>query len=163
MRPWILPPALCKTKHSGAHLKSWTWEVEGERSDAQGQLQLHKAQKPAWPCREKKGRDGGWLRPCPSKITIDVIKNHYQNNLGRKGFIWLTLSHCYSSLKKNLDRNPLQGRNLEVGTDTKVMGMYCYWLAPCGLLNQLPYILQGHQPRGGPTYNGLGPLPSMTN
>jgi hypothetical protein len=40
------------------------------------------------------------------KVTIAVMKHHDQNNLGRKGFIWLTLPHHCSSWK-------------EVGTGTK--------------------------------------------
>ena len=37
-----------------------------------------------------------------------------------------------------------------------------YWLALHGLLSLLSYRTQDHQPRDGPTHNGLGP-PPVTN
>ena len=38
-----------------------------------------------------------------------------------------------------------------------------YWLAPHGLLSLLFYRTQDHQPRDGPTHNGLGPPPSIND
>jgi hypothetical protein len=38
-----------------------------------------------------------------------------------------------------------------------------YWLAPHGLLSLLSYRTQDHQPRDGPTHNGLGPPSLITN
>ena len=38
-----------------------------------------------------------------------------------------------------------------------------YWLALHGLLSQLSYRTQYHQPSDGPTHDGLGPPPSITN
>jgi hypothetical protein len=59
--------------------------------------------------------------------------------------------HC-SPLK---NRNSNQGRNLEAGADAEAMEGAAYWLAPPGLLCLLSYRIQDHQPRDGPTHNGL--------
>jgi hypothetical protein len=82
-----------------------------------------------------------------------------KSNLGKEGFIWLTLPHLCLSLK-------------EVRTGTDRAGTWrqelmqrpwneaAYWLASHGLLRLLSYSTQGQQPRNGPTHNVLGPSPS---
>jgi hypothetical protein len=48
-----------------------------------------------------------------------------KSNLGRKGFIWLILSHYCSSSKVKPEQYLKQVRNLEAGADTKAMEGYC--------------------------------------
>jgi hypothetical protein len=49
-----------------------------------------------------------------------VLKRHEQNNLGRKEFSWLTLSHHCSS-SKEVRQELTQGRNLEAGADAEAV------------------------------------------
>ena len=50
---------------------------------------------------------------------------------------------------------------MEAGVDAEAMEGAAYCLVPCGLLSLLSYRTQDHQPRGGTTHNGLGPLKSL--
>lgn len=55
--------------------------------------------------------------------------------LGVKGFIFLTLPHHCSSLRKS-EQEPKQGRDLEVEADPEATGEEggpVYWFAPHGL------------------------------
>jgi hypothetical protein len=74
-----------------------------------------------------------------------------KSKLGRKGFIHLALPHCSPSLKEA--RIGTQGRILEAGADAEAMER----------LRLFFNRAQDHQPRGGLTHKGLGPLPSILN
>ena len=57
------------------------------------------------------------------RASIAVMKHYDQSNLGRKGFVWLTLPHHCSSLKEV--RTGTQGRNKEAGADAEAMERGC--------------------------------------
>jgi hypothetical protein len=90
------------------------------------------------------------------RVTIAVTKHHDQNNLGRKGFIRLTLPHHCSSSKES--RTGTQAGQEPGGWRDAV-----YWLVPEGLLSPLSYRTQHHRPRDGSIHNTSGPPPSITN
>jgi hypothetical protein len=76
-----------------------------------------------------------------------------KKQLGRKGFIQLTLPYCCSSPKY---------AGLELKQVRKLMQKpwrdVTYWLASPVLLNLLSYRTQDYQPRDGPTHKGPFPL-----
>ena len=97
------------------------------------------------------------------RVTIAMMKHHDQNNLERKGFIWLTFPHHCSSSKKvgtgisnrvGIWRQELMQSPWRDAAD---------WLAPHALLSLLSYRTQDHQPREGATHNELSPPPLITN
>jgi hypothetical protein len=55
-----------------------------------------------------------------------------------------------------------QGRNLEAGADAEAMEGCCFLACSLGLLlNLFSNRIQDHQPRDGPTHNGLSPFTSI--
>jgi hypothetical protein len=83
-----------------------------------------------------------------------------KKQLGRKGFVQLTLPYCCSSPKEV--RTGTQAGQ-EAGADAEAMeGCYllaCFsWLASPGLLSLLSYGTQDYKPRDGPTHKGPFPL-----
>lgn len=54
-----------------------------------------------------------------------VMKHHIQNNLGKKGFIWVIQPHRYSS-PKEVRTEAQTSRNLEVGVDAEAMKWCCF-------------------------------------
>ena len=78
-----------------------------------------------------------------------------KKQLGRKGFIWLTLPYCCSS-PKEVRTGTQVGQ--EAGDDAEAMegcsSLACLpWLAQPALLSN-----QDYQPRDGPTHKGPFPL-----
>jgi hypothetical protein len=78
-----------------------------------------------------------------------------KKQVGRKGFIWLTLPYCCSSprksgleLKQVRKQEPMQRPWRDV----------LYWLASPGLLSLLSYRTQDYQPRDCTTHKGPFPL-----
>jgi hypothetical protein len=90
------------------------------------------------------------------------MKHNDQRNLGRKGFIQLTLLPSCSSLKKS-EQDLRQGRILEAGADAEAMEGAAYWLAPLDWLSLHAYKTQDHKLRRGPIHTGLSPPPSIPN
>jgi hypothetical protein len=78
-----------------------------------------------------------------------------KKQLGRKGFIQLTLPYCCSSPRKS-------GLELKQARKQELMQKpwrdVLYWLASPGLLSLLSYRTQDCQPRDGPTHKGPFPL-----
>jgi len=74
-----------------------------------------------------------------------------KKQLGRNGFIQLTLPYCCSSWKEV--RTGTQAGQ-EAGADAEPWRDVPYWLASPGLLSLLSYITQDYQPRDGPTHKG---------
>jgi hypothetical protein len=78
-----------------------------------------------------------------------------KKQLGRKGFIQLTLPYCYSSPRKS---------GLELKQVMKQELMQSPWrdglyrLASPVLLSLLSYRTQDYQPRDGTTHKGTSPL-----
>jgi hypothetical protein len=74
-----------------------------------------------------------------------------KKQLGRKGFIQLTLPHCCSSPKKS-------GLELKQARKQELMQRpwrdVPYWLASSALLILLSYRTQDYQPRDGPIHKG---------
>jgi hypothetical protein len=69
------------------------------------------------------------------------MKHHDQSNVGRKGFIWLTLTSTSLFItERKLGQELRQGRNLEAGADAEAMER-CYSLACSPWLSQ-PVFLQ---------------------
>jgi hypothetical protein len=78
-----------------------------------------------------------------------------KKQLGRKGFIWLTLPHCCSSPRKSgLELKQVRKQELMQRPWRDVL----YWLASPGLLSLLSYRTQDYQPRDGPTHKEPFPL-----
>jgi hypothetical protein len=53
------------------------------------------------------------------RVSVAVMKHHDQSNLGRKGFILLTLPHHSPLLKEA--KAGTQGMKLEAGTEAETM------------------------------------------
>jgi hypothetical protein len=78
-----------------------------------------------------------------------------KKQLGRKGFIQLTLSYCCSSLRKSgLELKQVRKQELMQKPWRDVL----YWLPSSGLLSLLSYRTQDCQPRDGPNHKGPFPL-----
>jgi hypothetical protein len=78
-----------------------------------------------------------------------------EKQLGRKGFIQLTLPYCCSSPRKSgLELKQVRKQELMQRPWRAVL----YWLASPGLLSLLSYRTQDYQPRDGPTHKGPSPL-----
>ena len=102
-----------------------------------------------------------WEQLVSVRVSIAAVKHHDQGKLGRKGFIRLHFQITIHHWRKS-GQELKQGRNLKAGADAEAMEGCCLltcftWLAPPALLSQ------GHQPKDGPTHNGLGSSPSGTN
>lgn len=89
------------------------------------------------------------------RVSIALIKHPTKSKFGRKGFIKLTLPHCYSSPKRS-----------QTGTQTgqepggrrwcrSHEGVLLIGLLLLGLLSLLFYTTQDHQSRDRTTHNGL--------
>jgi hypothetical protein len=78
-----------------------------------------------------------------------------KKQLGRKGFILLTLPYCCSSPRKS-------GLELKQGMKQVLMQRpwrdVLYWLASPGLLSLLSYKNPDYQPRDSPTHKEPFPL-----
>jgi hypothetical protein len=78
-----------------------------------------------------------------------------KKQLGKKGFIQLTLPYCCSSPRKSgLELKQVRKQELIQRPWRDVP----YWLASTGLLSLLSYRTQDYQPRDGPTHKGSLPL-----
>jgi hypothetical protein len=78
-----------------------------------------------------------------------------KKQLGRKGFILLTLPYCCSSPRKSgLELKQVRMQELMQKPWRDVL----YWLASPGLLSILSYRTLDDQPRDGPTHKGPFPL-----
>lgn len=52
-------------------------------------------------------------------------------------------------------------RNLKAGTEAEIMQEYCLLVCSSCKLSPLFYIIQDHQPRGGPAHSRRNPLSSI--
>jgi hypothetical protein len=77
-----------------------------------------------------------------------------KKQLGRKGFIQLTLSTLLL-ITKGCRTGTQAGQ--EAGAEAEAKEGY-YWLASPGSLSLLSYRTQDYQPRDGPTHKGTFPL-----
>jgi hypothetical protein len=78
-----------------------------------------------------------------------------KKQLGRKGFIPLTLPYCCSSPRKSgLELKQVRKQELMQRPWRDVL----YWLASPGLLSLLSYRTQDYKPRDGLTHKGPSPL-----
>jgi hypothetical protein len=78
-----------------------------------------------------------------------------KKQLGRKGFIQLTLPQCCSSPRKSgLELKQVREQELMQRPWRDVL----YWLASPGLLSLLSYRTQDYQPRDGITHKGTSSL-----
>lgn len=76
-----------------------------------------------------------------------VIKHHDGKNLGKKGFLWLTVPHCTSSSKET--RAYPKGGNMEAGSDAEIT-KECFLLSsPPSLLSLYSRRAQDQQPDVG--------------
>jgi hypothetical protein len=62
--------------------------------------------------------------PVLVRVSVAATKHHDQNNLERKGFVWLTLSHSCSS-SKEARIGIQQSRHLKAGADAETMEGCC--------------------------------------
>jgi hypothetical protein len=78
-----------------------------------------------------------------------------KKQLGRKGFIQLTLPYCCSSPRKSrLELKQVRKQELMQRPWRDVL----YWLASTDLLSLLSYRTQDYQPRDGTSHKGPSPL-----
>ena len=95
--------------------------------------------------------------------TQNKQTHHYQNKLGgrKRVYFGLKLAGHIPSLREDIIRT--QGGTLEAGAGAEALEE---WLTGL-LLHDRPSLLSrgtsDHQPRDSTAYNGLGPLPSVTN
>jgi hypothetical protein len=77
--------------------------------------------------------------------------------MGRKRLIQFTLSLPCSSLKEGQDRNSNGAGSWRQELKQRPWWDAASWLVPLGLLSLFFFFnrIQGHQPRGDPTHNGL--------
>ena len=105
-------------------------------------------------------------------ITVAVMKHHDQEQVREGRFVWLTLPQYttssitlpqYITSSIPLITEESQGGHSGMVGSWRQELMQRPWrgaadqLAPHGLLSLFSYRTQGHQPRDGPTHNGLGP------
>jgi hypothetical protein len=95
------------------------------------------------------------IKPCLSQGFYSCTNIMTKKQLGRKGFIQITLPHCCSSPRKS-------GLELKQARKQELMQRpwrdVLYWLASPSLLSLLSYRTQDCQPRDGPTHKGPFPL-----
>ena len=89
-------------------------------------------------------------------VSFSCWELYDQKQQRRKGFIWFTFPYCCSS-----SREIWTGTWRQDWMQRPWKGA-AYWLIPHGLFSLLSYRTQDHQPRNGPSHNGLGPLLSVT-
>lgn len=77
------------------------------------------------------------LSSCLCYFCPGVIKTVTEPNLGKKGFIWLTLPHCSPSLRE-------VNAQTQTGTGTETIEECCLPTFCPGLLILLPLISQDH-------------------
>ena len=65
-------------------------------------------------------------------VSIAMMEHHDQSNIGKKGFIWLTLLH-HSSSSKAVRTGTQTGQ--EPRGRSEAMKGTAYWFAPLGLLS----------------------------
>ena len=70
---------------------------------------------------------------------------------------------CIFIIEGSQDRNSSKAGTWSQGLMQEPQVGTTYWLVPQDLLSLPSYRTQDHQPRGGTTHNGLGPLPPSTN
>jgi hypothetical protein len=87
-----------------------------------------------------------------------MFKYHHQNNLGRKGLIWLIFPQPSLFISKgSQDPNSNRAGTWWHEVMQRPWRGAAYWLTPHGLLRLHSYSTQGHLFRGGPTHSGLRP------
>ena len=93
------------------------------------------------------------------RVLIAALKHHEQKaSWGERIYLTYILTSLFiieGSQDRNLNRAGTWGQELMQRPWTGA----AYLLAPHGLLSLLSYRTQDHQPRDGPTHNGLGPPP----
>jgi hypothetical protein len=97
------------------------------------------------------------------RVIIAMRKHHDQKKLEEA-----RVCFPHSSTEQRIIKSS-EGNNLSrVGTWRQELMQRpwrdaAYWLAPHGFLSLLSYGAQDHQPRNGPTHDGLGLSPLITN
>ena len=86
-----------------------------------------------------------------------MIKHHNQKELGEERVYLYYISILYSVIEGSQDRNTSRAGTWRQELTQRSAA---YWLALHGLLSLLSYRTPDHQPRDGPTRNGLG-LPGI--
>jgi hypothetical protein len=86
--------------------------------------------------REKKRNLKGGV---PARISFAVMNHHYQSNLGKKGLVWLMLSHHSSPLKDGQDRSSHRAGSWRHELFAEAMQGAANLLSPHGLLSLLSY------------------------
>lgn len=102
---------------------------------------------------------GDACKPVLFWVSITTVKTPWpKSKLGRKMFIWHTLSYSSSSLME--DRTGTQTWRQDLMQILWRGAAYCF--APHGfLISPFSYSTQDHQPRNGPTHHELS-IPSIT-
>ena len=100
----------------------------------------------------------GWLAVLLRVTTTVMKQDGPKASWEGKGLFGLYF-HIADHHQRKSGQELTQGRNLEAGAET--WRGAAYWLASHGLLSLFSYTTQDHQPRDGPTHNGLGPLTSV--
>jgi hypothetical protein len=81
-----------------------------------------------------------------------------KSKLGRRGFIWLILSHCSQSLKE-ATQELIQDRGLESEANAEAMVGCCLLSCSARLAQSVSYRTQDYHPGDGTTRHELGPGP----
>ena len=85
-----------------------------------------------------------------------------KKQVGKKGFIWLTLSTLLFINEGSRDRNSSRAGTWRQKLMQSPQRSAAYWFSPLACLVCL-LRNQDYQPKDGPTNHGLGPLPLITN
>jgi hypothetical protein len=92
------------------------------------------------------------------RVTIAVMKHHDQNNLGRKGFVWLTFPYHCSTLRKS------EQNSHEAGTWSRSWCRGCGGVLFTGLLHMAFSVCSSLEPtpptQGWPRPQWAGPHPT---
>ena len=104
--------------------------------------------------RKEKGKCG-----CCLRVSVAVMKYHGQQQLWEEK-VYFTLAF---TIKSSQDRNSSRAGIWRQELMQRPWRVLLTGLLHMACFSLLSYRAQNHQPRDGPTHNGLAPLPSITN
>ena len=89
-----------------------------------------------------------------------LLRNTMVKQIGEETVYFSYISRSLFIIEGSQDRNSNRAGTWRQELMKRPSGAV-YWLSPCGLLGMLSDRTQDHQPRSGPTHNGLGPPTSI--
>jgi hypothetical protein len=98
-----------------------------------------------------------------TRSLSSATKHHNQKQVGEERVYSAYTSTLLFIIEGSQDRNSSRSGTRRQKLIQRHWRGTGYWIAPCSLLSLLSSRTQGHEPRGGTTYHGLGPFSLITN